>query len=123
MLFFSVDKEKEKERLGNIMAFGKEGKGGEKPKAKTGKTQPKTITPEERIDELIVEVQERLIFLDEMAELGERRKYEEVIKQEIAAKLRELERLDKSTAQKYVDVLKRPDRLQTGLDKALSWQH
>ncbi|KAL0270931.1 UNVERIFIED_CONTAM: hypothetical protein PYX00_008200 [Menopon gallinae] len=119
-----VDKEKEKERFGNIMAYGKKGgKAGEKPKKTAAKDQPKEITLEERIDELIVEVQERLIFLDEMTQLGERKRYEDVIKQEIAAKLRELEKLDKGTAQKYADILKRPERFKTNMDEVLSWQN
>ena len=107
--FFSVDWEKEKEKLQNVMVYGKNIKPGQETNSVTSKKvttgSSKMITPEERIDELIIEIQDRIEFLNDMEGLGKRKEYEFTMKQEIAAKLREIEKLDPTIAKKYVNCL------------------
>lgn len=66
---------------------------------------PKVISSEERIEELVIEIEERIDFLREMESMGKAKDYENIIKQEIARKYHELKKLDNNTAQKYVNFL------------------
>ncbi|XP_063165124.1 UPF0193 protein EVG1 [Candoia aspera] len=87
------DLEKEKERLQNILATGKD--------KVEGKTQKKSVKVEEivpevdRFDELVNEIQDRQNFLSEMEALGQSKVYQGIIHTEISQKLREMEVIDK----------------------------
>lgn len=107
---FLVDLEREKERLQNIMVHGKDAKTlRENEKKSEKKTQGnKMISLEERVEELILEIEDRVEFLNEMKALGKGKEYEPTIKQEIAAKLREMEKIDKIMAQKYKKQYQQP---------------
>ncbi|XP_042324590.1 UPF0193 protein EVG1 [Sceloporus undulatus] len=87
------DLEKEKERLQNIFAKGKD-----KIRKKTQK-QPVKVeedVPElDRFDELVNEIQDRQKFLAEMEALGQGKSYHGIILTEISQKLREMEIIDK----------------------------
>ncbi|XP_060044943.1 UPF0193 protein EVG1 isoform X5 [Erinaceus europaeus] len=86
------DLEKEKRRLQNIFATGKD--------TEEGKRKPPPLQQEEqppqrdRFQELIQEVQERKEFLADMEALGQGRQYRGIILTEISQKLQEMEDID-----------------------------
>ncbi|XP_029446000.1 UPF0193 protein EVG1 isoform X2 [Rhinatrema bivittatum] len=89
------DLEKEKRRLQNILATGKD-----IPEPKRGPPPlPAPIQEEvpviDRFDELVNEIQERKEFLADMEALGQGKKYRTIIQTEISQKLREMKVIDK----------------------------
>ncbi|XP_060633007.2 UPF0193 protein EVG1 isoform X1 [Anolis sagrei] len=87
------DLEKEKERLQNILATGKDKK-GKKPQKQPIRV--KEEVPElDRFDELVNEIQDRQKFLAEMEALGRGKLYHGMILTEISQKLHEMEIIDK----------------------------
>ncbi|KAK3907951.1 UPF0193 protein EVG1 [Frankliniella fusca] len=92
-----IDKEKEKRSFQDKMSFGKEMPPS--PRSKKGKvwrsSSQETGPDIDRFDELVHEVNERVQFLKDMEALGQGHKYYPIIQQEIAAKVREMERIDK----------------------------
>ncbi|KAM6215836.1 UPF0193 protein EVG1 isoform 1-T1 [Rhynchocyon petersi] len=85
------DLEKEKRRLQNIFATGKE----PEDRPKKGPTRQEKPAPEpDRFEELVKEIQERKEFLDTMEALGQGRQYRGIILAEISQKLREMETID-----------------------------
>ncbi|XP_072512166.1 UPF0193 protein EVG1 isoform X8 [Notamacropus eugenii] len=103
------DIEKEKERLQNIFANGKEGieKKKKKPSVRQAELLPSDPEPD-RFEELVKEVHERQEFLAEMEALGRGKQYRGIILTEISQKLREMEDIDQ----------KRNEDLQKALPKA-----
>ncbi|XP_033018954.1 UPF0193 protein EVG1 isoform X1 [Lacerta agilis] len=87
------DLEKEKERLQNIFATGKD-KVEKKPKKEPVKVEEKVPEPD-RFEELVNEVQDRKRFLEEMEALGQDKFYRGIILTEISQKVREMEIIDK----------------------------
>ncbi|XP_036689415.1 UPF0193 protein EVG1-like isoform X1 [Balaenoptera musculus] len=86
------DLEKEKQRLQNIFATGKE---PEERKRKSPPVRQEDTAPElDRCEELVKEIQERKEFLADMEALGQGRRYRGIILTEISQKLQELEDLD-----------------------------
>ncbi|XP_001916499.4 UPF0193 protein EVG1 isoform X3 [Equus przewalskii] len=86
------DLEKEKRRLQNILATGKN---PEEQKRKPPPVQQEGPAPEvDRFEELVKEIQERKEFLADMEALGQGRQYRGVILAEISQKLREMEDID-----------------------------
>ncbi|EFA09132.2 UPF0193 protein EVG1 homolog [Tribolium castaneum] len=85
-----IDREKEKNRLQNKMAFGKEVE--PKPSRKTKKP-PETEETFNRFDQLVHEIKEREEWLKQMEELGVGKKHKLVIQQQIQARVREMEKL------------------------------
>ncbi|XP_006757480.1 PREDICTED: UPF0193 protein EVG1 [Myotis davidii] len=86
------DLEKEKQRLQDIFATGKD---KEERKRKPRAVQQKDPAPEtDRFEELVKEIQERKDFLAEMEALGRARQYRGLILTEISQKLREMEDID-----------------------------
>ncbi|KAK2815718.1 hypothetical protein Q5P01_026185 [Channa striata] len=87
------DLEKEKMRLQNILATGKD-----KP---TPASPPNAATSynvseeRDRYQEVLEEIEERRQFLADMASLGQEKEYINIINTEISQKIRELEILDK----------------------------
>ncbi|KFV68892.1 UPF0193 protein EVG1, partial [Dryobates pubescens] len=88
------DLEKEKQRLQNILATGKD-----VVKCNMKQTQVETKEEEmpepDRFEELVNEVQERREFLAEMEALGQGKKYRSIVLTEISQKMREMEIIDK----------------------------
>ncbi|GLV34469.1 uncharacterized protein CBL_09717 [Carabus blaptoides fortunei] len=85
----TVDREFAKKHLQDFMAYGKELKHKPKPvKRKTNET-----LRVNRFDELKKEIQERVEFLEDMKKLGEESQYKILMEQQIAARIREMERL------------------------------
>ncbi|GBM11836.1 hypothetical protein AVEN_26765-1 [Araneus ventricosus] len=89
---------KEKERLQNLMAFGKE---FEETTAvcKKDKDSILQINPSDLFDEILNEIKERRDFLEEMTQLGLGKKYLPEIQCQISVRLKELEKLDKERAE------------------------
>nr|XP_054961674.1 UPF0193 protein EVG1 isoform X7 [Pan paniscus] len=86
------DLEKEKQRLQNIFATGKD---LEERKRKAPPARQKAPAPElDRFEELVKEIQERKEFLADMEALGQGKQYRGIILAEISQKLREMEDID-----------------------------
>ncbi|XP_041838564.1 UPF0193 protein EVG1 isoform X2 [Melanotaenia boesemani] len=94
------DLEKEKKRLQDIMATGKE----ESTTVSSQKTRshPYSEVSKEidRYQEVLNEIEERRQFLADMVALGQEKKYINIINTEIAQKLQELEILDRASSDK-----------------------
>ncbi|KAM6162499.1 UPF0193 protein EVG1 isoform 1-T1 [Erethizon dorsatum] len=86
------DLEKEKRRLQNIFATGKD---PEERKRKGPPARQEESAPElDRFEELVREIQERKEFLAAMEALGQGRQYHGIILTEISQKIREMEDID-----------------------------
>ncbi|XP_061181162.1 UPF0193 protein EVG1-like, partial [Saccostrea echinata] len=89
------DKDRQKERLANIMAFGED----IDPKKKKAMNRPPPPDDDEpaidRFDELQLEIDERRAFLEDMEKHGQGAKYRPLINTEISQKIREMELIDK----------------------------
>ncbi|XP_022374731.1 UPF0193 protein EVG1 isoform X2 [Enhydra lutris kenyoni] len=86
------DLDKEKRRLQNIFATGKD---SEEWKRKPPPVRQEDSAPElDRFEELVKEIQERKEFLAGMEALGQGRQYRGIILTEISQKLREMEDID-----------------------------
>uniref|UniRef100_A0A674IKF3 Chromosome 22 open reading frame 23 n=1 Tax=Terrapene triunguis TaxID=2587831 RepID=A0A674IKF3_9SAUR len=88
------DLEREKQRLQNILATGKD-MVEQKPQQKPVRTEEEEIPEPDRFEELMNEIQERKEFLAEMEALGQSKQYRGIVLTEISQKLREMEIIDK----------------------------
>ncbi|XP_053887701.1 UPF0193 protein EVG1 isoform X1 [Malaclemys terrapin pileata] len=88
------DLEREKQRLQNILATGKD-MVEQKPQQKPVRTEEEEIAEPDRFEELMNEIQERKEFLAEMEALGQSKQYRGIVLTEISQKLREMEIIDK----------------------------
>lgn len=68
---------------------------------------------------MVQEIKERLTFLQEMEELGEAKAYQTVIEQEIAAKMRQMIKIDKEKFLKLNLNVGNIDKSNTGSDKLI----
>ncbi|XP_021072565.1 UPF0193 protein EVG1 isoform X2 [Mus pahari] len=86
------DLDKEKRRLQNIFATGKD----KEERKKVPLVRQEDPAPElDRFDELVKEIQDRKEFLAAMEALGQGRQYRGIILAEISQKLREMEDIDR----------------------------
>ncbi|CAM5083572.1 unnamed protein product [Eretmochelys imbricata] len=92
------DLEREKQRLQNILATGKDAV-EQKPQQKPVQTEKEEIPEPDRFEELVTEIQERKEFLAEMEALGQSKQYRGIILTEISQKLREMEIIDKKRSE------------------------
>ncbi|CAF2357762.1 unnamed protein product [Rotaria sp. Silwood2] len=83
--------DQEKDRLAHLMAYGID---PTKMVYKTIECPPPTREID-RFDELVLEIEERKQFLDQMTSLGKRKEYQQVISNEISDKIREMEQIDR----------------------------
>ncbi|KAM5334714.1 UPF0193 protein EVG1 isoform 8-T8 [Glossophaga mutica] len=98
------DLEKEKRRLQNIFATGKDR--GERKRKPPPKKQQNAPAPElDRFEELVKEIQERKEFLADMEALGQGRQYRGIILAEISQKLREMEDIDRQRSEELREAL------------------
>ncbi|KAF7240524.1 UPF0193 protein EVG1 [Varanus komodoensis] len=97
------DLEKEKERLQNILATGKDKV--EKPRQKMLVKVEEEVPELDRFDELVNEIQDRQKFLAEMKALGQGKFYQGIILTEISQKLREMEIIDKQRSTELKEAL------------------
>ncbi|XP_013366927.1 PREDICTED: UPF0193 protein EVG1 isoform X2 [Chinchilla lanigera] len=86
------DLEKEKQRLQNIFATGKDP--GEQRRKGPPVRQEEPAQELDRFEELVREIQERKEFLASMEALGQGRQYHGIILTEISQKIREMEDID-----------------------------
>nr|XP_019608540.1 PREDICTED: UPF0193 protein EVG1 isoform X1 [Rhinolophus sinicus]XP_019608541.1 PREDICTED: UPF0193 protein EVG1 isoform X1 [Rhinolophus sinicus] len=97
------DLEKEKQRLQNIFATGKDKK---ERKRKPRPLRQEDAAPElDRFEELVKEIQERKEFLADMEALGQGRQYRGMILAEISQKLREMEDIDQKRTEQLRQAL------------------
>ncbi|XP_069509093.1 UPF0193 protein EVG1 [Ambystoma mexicanum] len=88
------DQEKEKRRLQNILATGKDIPEPRRGQPPARCVEEPAVTELDRFDELVAEIQERRQFLEEMESLGQGKKYRSIVETEISQKLREMEVID-----------------------------
>ncbi|NWW24736.1 EVG1 protein, partial [Falcunculus frontatus] len=98
------DLEKEKRRLQNILATGKDEVEDEVEQMLIQK-KDKEIAEPDRFEELINEIQERREFLTEMEALGQGRKYQGIVLTEISQKLHEMEIIDKKRSEEMRKIM------------------
>ncbi|XP_035296650.1 UPF0193 protein EVG1 isoform X6 [Cricetulus griseus] len=91
------DLEKEKRRLQNIFANGKDIE--ERKRAPHG-LQEDPAPELDRFEELVKEIQDRKEFLAAMEALGQGKQYRGMILAEISQKLQEMEEIDRSRSEK-----------------------
>ncbi|NXR27356.1 EVG1 protein, partial [Cinclus mexicanus] len=99
------DLEKEKRRLQNILATGKDEVEDEAVQVFVRKKEEEIAEPD-RFEELINEIQERREFLAEMEALGQVKKYQGIILTEISQKLHEMETIDKKRSEEMRNMTK-----------------
>ncbi|NXI53862.1 EVG1 protein, partial [Chloroceryle aenea] len=98
------DLEKEKQRLQNILATGKDVVERKVKQRLAGTKEEETPEPD-RFEELVNEVQERREFLAEMEALGHGKKYQSIILTEISQKMREMEIIDKKRSEEMRETM------------------
>ncbi|XP_058529008.1 UPF0193 protein EVG1 isoform X3 [Ochotona princeps] len=97
------DLEKEKRRLQNIFATGKD---TEEPRRKARPMRQDVPAPEpDRFEELVREIQDRKEFLAAMEALGQGRQYRVLILAEISQKIREMEDIDRKRSEELSKAL------------------
>ncbi|NWW30071.1 EVG1 protein, partial [Panurus biarmicus] len=94
------DLEKEKRRLQNILATGKD----EVEQVFVQKKEEEVAEPDQ-FQELMNEIQERREFLAEMEVLGQGKKYQGIILTEISQKLHEMEIIDKKRSEEMRNIM------------------
>uniref|UniRef100_A0A3B5ARE3 Uncharacterized protein n=1 Tax=Stegastes partitus TaxID=144197 RepID=A0A3B5ARE3_9TELE len=94
------DLEKEKRRLQNILATGKEEASAASSQKAATCRDPEVSEEEDRYQEVLNEIEERRQFLADMASLGQEMNYISIINTEISQKIRELEALEKAHSSK-----------------------
>ncbi|XP_064310801.1 UPF0193 protein EVG1 [Phalacrocorax carbo] len=98
------DLEKEKQRLQNILATGKDVV-EHKVKQMLVQTKEEEMPEPDRFEELMNEVQERKEFLAEMEALGQGKKYQRIVLTEISQKMREMEIIDKKRSEEIREIM------------------
>ncbi|RMC03128.1 hypothetical protein DUI87_20321 [Hirundo rustica rustica] len=98
MDYVKRDLEKEKRRLQNILATGKDEVEDKVEQVFIQKKEEEIAKPD-RFEELTNEIQERRDFLAEMEALGQGKKYQGIVLTEISQKLHEMEIIDKKRSE------------------------
>uniref|UniRef100_A0A8C4U2A7 Chromosome 22 open reading frame 23 n=1 Tax=Falco tinnunculus TaxID=100819 RepID=A0A8C4U2A7_FALTI len=98
------DLEKEKQRLQNILATGKDVV-EHNVKQMLVQTKEEEIPEPDRFEELVNEVQERREFLADMEALGQGKKYQTIVLTEISQKMREMEIIDKKRSEEMREIM------------------
>ncbi|NXF33294.1 EVG1 protein, partial [Nyctibius bracteatus] len=98
------DLEKEKRRLQNIFATGKDVV-EHNVKQMLVQTKEEEIPEPDRFEELVNEIQERREFLAEMEALGQGKKYQSIVLTEISQKMREMEIIDKKRSEEIREIM------------------
>ncbi|XP_053799592.1 UPF0193 protein EVG1 [Vidua chalybeata] len=98
------DLEKEKRRLQNILASGKDEVEDKMEQVLVRKKEEEIAEPD-RFEELMNEIQERREFLEEMEALGQGKKYQGIVLTEISQKLHEMEIIDKKRSEEMRNIM------------------
>ncbi|XP_010222451.1 PREDICTED: UPF0193 protein EVG1 [Tinamus guttatus] len=97
------DLEREKQRLQNILATGKDVV-EHKARRTLAQTEEEEAPEVDRFEEVVNEVQERKEFLAEMEALGQGKRYRGIVLTEILQKLREMEIIDKKRSKEMREI-------------------
>ncbi|NWS98959.1 EVG1 protein, partial [Mionectes macconnelli] len=92
------DLEKEKQRLQNILATGKD-EVEDEVKRVLVRTKEEEIPEPDRFEELLKEIQDRREFLAQMEALGQDKEYKRIVLAEISQKMHEMEIIDKKRSE------------------------
>ncbi|XP_059474841.1 UPF0193 protein EVG1 homolog [Neocloeon triangulifer] len=105
-----VDKDVQKLKLQNIMAFGIEmTQYSDRPDRGKGPVRRvPSLERKDRFDELIEDIHDRCQFLQDVAELGKADQYKSVMESEIAAKLSAMKAIDPLRCEEFKRQLKLP---------------
>ncbi|NWI92455.1 EVG1 protein, partial [Pitta sordida] len=98
------DLEKEKRRLQNILATGKDEVEDKVEQALVQRKEEEVPEPD-RFEELVNEVQERREFLAEMETLGQDKEYQGIVLTEISQKMHEMEIIDKKRSEEVRKIM------------------
>ncbi|NWV60756.1 EVG1 protein, partial [Malurus elegans] len=98
------DLEKEKRRLQNILATGKDEVEDKMEQVFVQKKEDE-IAEHDQFEELMNEIQERREFLAEMEALGQGKEYEGIILTEISQKMHEMEIIDKKRSEEMRKIM------------------
>ncbi|NXM73380.1 EVG1 protein, partial [Serilophus lunatus] len=98
------DVEKEKRRLQNILATGKDEVEGKVEQVLVLRKEEEMPEPD-RFEELVNEIQERKEFLAEMEALGQDKEYQGIILTEISQKMHEMEIIDKKRSEEITEIM------------------
>uniref|UniRef100_A0A8C5TCS2 Chromosome 22 open reading frame 23 n=1 Tax=Malurus cyaneus samueli TaxID=2593467 RepID=A0A8C5TCS2_9PASS len=104
MDFVKRDLEKEKRRLQNILATGKDEVEDKMEQVFVQKKEDETAE-HDRFEELMNEIQERREFLAEMEALGQGKEYDGIILTEISQKMHEMEIIDKKRSEEMRKIM------------------
>ncbi|XP_046434566.1 UPF0193 protein EVG1 [Neodiprion fabricii] len=110
-----LNKEKQKRHLACIMAYGKDmppTPHGPKLLHRGRKIMRKIPEDVDPLNDIVKSIEERIEFVHEMESLGQGKKYRPIIQQEIAQKLRLLEKIDKQRSADVKKIVQRfePDK-------------
>ncbi|XP_037102971.1 UPF0193 protein EVG1 [Syngnathus acus] len=100
----TIDLEKEKRRLQNILATGQEQEETASHNVAANR-KPEVVEEKDRYQEVLDEIQERRQFLADMSSLGQDKQYSHIINTEISQKIRELEALNGKLSREAVSEL------------------
>lgn len=92
------DREQLKERLANVMAFGNDQQQPHPVLIDKKKQQPKLPSAKEKWNELVTQIRERTEWLAEMEYLGQAGPHRDIIKDQIAERMRALDALGVDSA-------------------------
>ncbi|NXP19357.1 EVG1 protein, partial [Scytalopus superciliaris] len=98
------DLEKEKQRLQNILATGKD-EVEDKVKQVLVQRKEEEMPEPDRFEELVNEIQERREFLAQMEALGQDKEYQGIVLAEISQKMREMEIIDKKRSEEMRKIM------------------
>ncbi|NXE93861.1 EVG1 protein, partial [Menura novaehollandiae] len=98
------DLEKEKRRLQNILATGKD-EVEDKVEQVVIQTKEEEIAEPDRFEELMNEIQERREFLAEMEALGQGKNYQGIVLTEISQRMHEMETIDKKRSEEMRKIM------------------
>ncbi|NWI59827.1 EVG1 protein, partial [Calyptomena viridis] len=98
------DLEKEKQRLQNILATGKDEVEDEVEQVLVQRKEEEIPEPD-RFEELVNEIQERREFLAEMEALGQGKEYQGIVLTEISQKMHEMEIIDKKRSEEIRKIM------------------
>ncbi|NXU82422.1 EVG1 protein, partial [Xiphorhynchus elegans] len=98
------DLEKEKQRLQNILATGKD-EVEENVKQVLVQRKEEEMPEPDRFEELIHEIQERREFLAQMEALGQDKEYRGIVLTEISQKMHEMEIIDKKRSEEIRQIM------------------
>ncbi|XP_049853023.1 UPF0193 protein EVG1 [Schistocerca gregaria] len=104
---FTVDRTKEIEKFQSLMAHGKQSTSTVQSKEEGDIAKPAKKTEEpDRFQELVADIEDIFNFLEEMRALGKEKHYWPIVQQQIAAKIRQMEKIDRQRSKELKEWIK-----------------